>query len=523
MTNRRRYPVGNPNFKEIREQGFLYVDKTAHVYRMTHADYKYVFLSRPRRFGKSLLTSTLQCYLEGRRELFHGLAIEALEREWTSYPVLHFDLSGGHRLDRDALRRMLLNEVEANERRMGITGTATDVSARLTNLIRQTCQLRGRQVVVLIDEYDAPMLDMVHDEAHFAGLRDVMVDFYSPLKPANSYLRFCFLTGITKFSQLSIFSALNNIKDISMMPEYAAVCGITREELCTQMLHDVEYLATRMDLTPEETLVRLLEHYDGYHFSWPSADILNPYSLMNAMSDGGIQSYWFESGTPTFLIEVLRKLKVKPMEIGPITRAKEDFDRPAERLTDDFAPLMYQSGYLTIKDMSAFSRMYTLDLPNKEVRIGLYNSLLPEYVKQPVTVRNMVGEMAEKIHCGDMDGALRQMQTVLGTLPYCTRARSEGHFQQLLALVFTLLGGFVDVEVRTPNGRVDIVLRTSTQLYLIELKMNRSAKAALEQIDLKSYPERFALCGLPLVKVGINFDKGKKNITDWTISPVAPH
>ena len=483
---------------------------------MTHSNSKYMFLSRPRRFGKSLLTSTLRCYFEGRKELFKGLAIENLEKEWTEYPVLHFDMSKGKHYDKEDLKRYLISQIRENEERLGVSGEGEDTNIRLSDLIRRTHNQTGKKVVILIDEYDAPLLDVVHEEVNLPILRDVMRNFYSPLKACDPYLRFVFMTGITKFSQLSIFSELNNIKNISMDPEYAAICGISEEELEGQMSVDIELLARKLGKTKDETLRELIEYYDGYHFTWPSPDIFNPYSLMNAFDDGRINAYWFGSGTPTYLIEMLRKYKVIPQRIGGRKCEAEDFDAPTERMTN-ITPLLYQSGYLTIKAFSVFKRQYTLDIPNKEVRIGLTKSLLGDYVEDPVAVKCLAGDMAEMIYYGDMEGALRLMRKVLSTLPYCDNANTEGHYQQLLALAFTLMGEFVDVEVRTPTGRVDMVMRTADTLYIMELKLNDSAEAAMGQIDLKEYPERFALSGLPIVKVGIGFDSERRTIKDWKI------
>ena len=513
----KRYPVGLQTFSELIEKNYLYVDKTEYVYRMTHADAKYLFLSRPRRFGKSLLVSTLHTYFEGRKELFQGLAIERLEKEWTPYPVLRFDMSLGKHLDKDELNRYLHYLLYQNEERMGIPSShAEDVNVRLTHLITETFAKTHKQVVVLIDEYDAPLLDVMHEEVDLPVLRNVMRNFYSPLKACDPYLHFVFLTGITKFSQLSIFSELNNILNISMLEEYAAICGITEEEMCTQMDAGLDAFAQKCQISKEQLWERLKTHYDGYHFTWPSPDIYNPFSLIAAFSTQKIDSYWFGSGTPTYLIEMLRKYHVIPQEIGGRRCAASDFDAPTERLTD-IAPLLYQSGYLTIKDYSSFSDLYLLDIPNKEVRIGLMRSLMVNYVQRPAVINTLVGEMAECLHFNNMEGALQLMRQVLSTVPYCENTRYEGHYQQMLYLIFTLLGYFADVEVRTPRGRVDVVLRTATTLYLIELKLDKSVDAALNQIDLKNYPERFALCGLPIVKVGINFDSEKHTLADWSI------
>ena len=513
----RKYPVGIQVFSMIRNEHYLYVDKTEYVYRMTHANSKYMFLSRPRRFGKSLLTDTLQCYFEGRKELFEGLAIEKLETEWTEYPVLHFDMSTAKNLNKEGLEGELNLKLKAYEKIYGHDEAETEVNQRLQGLIERAYRQTGKEVVVLIDEYDAPLLDVMHEEEELPKLRNVMRNFYSPLKACGKYLRYVFLTGITKFSQLSIFSELNNIENISMDTAYAVICGITEEEMRTQMDIDMELLADKLGTGKEEAMERLKENYDGYHFAWPSPDIYNPYSLLGALNKGKLESFWFGSGTPTYLIEMLNKYQVIPQAIGGRQCEASDFDAPTERMTD-ITPLLYQSGYLTIKDYSPFSELYLLDIPNKEVRIGLMKSLLANYVKRPAELRTLVGQMAERIHFDDMDGALRLMQTVLSTVPYCENTRYEGHYQQMLYLIFTLLGNFSDVEVRTPTGRVDVVMRTHSTLYIIELKLDKSAAEALRQIDLKQYPERFALCGLPIVKVGINFDTERHTLESWEIN-----
>lgn len=514
---RKRYPIGIQTFSEIRKGDYLYVDKTEYVYRMTHADAKYMFLSRPRRFGKSLLASTLHAYFEGKKELFEGLAIANLETEWKQYPVLHFDMSMGKHMDKDALNRYLHNMLQNNELRLGIkTRDVEDTNVRFTNLIMDIYHQTGKQVVVLIDEYDAPLLDVVHEEKDLPVLRN----FYSPLKACDPYLRYVFLTGITKFSQLSIFSELNNIKNISMEREYADICGITEEEIKRHMKEGMDELADKLQVTHDEVLDALKENYDGYHFTWPSPDVYNPYSLLNAFSDGRLNSYWFGSGTPTYLIEMLRKYNVLPSEIGNIEAMAADFDAPTEQM-ESIVPLLYQSGYITIKSGNPQMGLYLLDIPNKEVRVGLMRSLLPNYVNRQVRTCNVtVAKMSLAISEGRMDDALRLLQTFLGTVPYCDNTDYEGHYQQLMYIIFSMLSYEVDVEVRTPHGRVDMVLKTRSKLYLIELKLDRSADKAMKQINLKNYSSRFALCKLPVVKVGINFDSKKGTIEDWKIETV---
>ena len=517
MEDLQRYPIGIQTFSEIREGNYLYIDKTAYVYRMTHSASSYMFLSRPRRFGKSLLTSTLHSYFSGRKDLFHGLAMEKLEKEWTEYPVLHFDMSTAKHADSEQLLQELNLKLYGYEQIYGRLDEEVNPNQRLMGLIKRAYEQTGKKVVVLIDEYDAPLLDVVHERENLDVLRNIMRNFYSPLKACDPYLRYVFLTGITKFSQLSIFSELNNIENISMDEPYAAICGISEDEIRSQMEEDVDRLAKNLEVTPEEALMKLKENYDGYHFTYPSPDIYNPFSLLTAMEKGKIGSYWFGSGTPTYLIKMLDKFGVKPSEIGRKQLKSSAFDAPTETMTDA-VPLLYQSGYITIKDYNKMLDLYTLDIPNKEVRLGLMESLLPHYVdnKTPEAT-TMVAYLFYDIQNGDMDAALHRLQEFLSTIPYCDNTKFEGHYQQVFYIIFSLLGYYVDVEVRTPRGRVDIVLRTRTTLYLMELKLNKSAGEAMEQIDLKNYPERFALCGLPIVKVAVSFDSERCTIGDWKI------
>ncbi len=511
-------PVGIQTFSEIIENNYLYIDKTEYVYNLAKSAPKYYFLSRPRRFGKSLLTSTLKSYFEGRRDLFKGLAIDKLETEWTQYPVLHFDMSTAKHVDKEALMSELSGKLTDYEKVYGRNEPdKQNLNQRLQGLIERACEQTGQKVVVLIDEYDAPLLDVMHEEENLPVLRNVMRNFYSPLKACDPYLRFVFLTGITKFSQLSIFSELNNISNISMDEPYAAICGITKEELLTQMADYIERLAQKFGITNEEMQQRLKAKYDGYHFTWPSPDIYNPYSLLNAFDREKLDNYWFGSGTPTFLIEMLRKYDIIPQKIGPVEEYATAFDAPTERLSG-ITPLLYQSGYITIKDKDEVTELYTLDIPNREIRIGLMESMLPNYLgRHANSGKNIVGKMYRCIYCDDMEGALQQLQEFLLTVPYCDNTDYEGHYQQLLYVIFSLFGMYVDVEVRTPRGRVDIVMRTATTLYIIELKLNQSAATAMRQISLKDYPSRFALCGLPVVNVGISFDSETKTISDWSI------
>ena len=517
---RKLYPIGIQTFSEIRTNDNLYIDKTAYIYRMANSDGKYFFLSRPRRFGKSLLVSTLLSYFGGRKELFKGLAIDNLENEWAEYPVLHFDLSGGKHQEEDQLNRYLDFILKDNERRFGVECDAVDANVRLANLIASVYKKTGKQVVVLIDEYDAPLLDVVHQDERLESSRYLMRNFYSPLKQCEPMLRFVFLTGITKFSQLSIFSELNNITNISMDEAYAGICGITKEELLTQMSDDIDRLAEKLSITREVAIQQLKDNYDGYHFTYPSPDIFNPYSLLNCFSKEKIGAYWFGSGTPTFLIEMMRKFGTTPMDIGESEMADvSDFDAPTETM-ESIVPLLYQSGYVTIKDYDEDTNLYELGIPNKEIRIGLFKSLLPNYLtRSSQRGKVAIAQMSVLIKNGDIDGALELFRTFLATVPYCENTKYEGYFQQLMYVVFALLTDYrILVEQRTSKGRTDITLETQDSIYIMELKFGNTADEALAQINANHYADAFAMSNKKTIKVGIGFDvKDERNITDWKV------
>nr|WP_294872169.1 ATP-binding protein [Prevotella sp.] len=512
------YPIGIQTFEEIIKNNLLYIDKTEYIFRMTHTSGKYFFLGRPRRFGKSLLVSTFDSYFSGKKDLFAGLAIEKLEKDWTEYPVLHFDMSGGKYMEKEQLEDYLDYILKEQERKWGITNPPIGANNRLIELITTAYEKTGNQVVVLIDEYDAPMLDVAHEKESLDVLRNIMRNFYSPLKMCEPKLRFVFLTGITKFSQVSIFSELNNITNISMRDDYAGICGITMEELLDNMSEDIDALAEAQGLSREEAISKLKENYDGYHFSPVSPDVFNPYSLLKCFDEKNFGAYWFASGTPTYLINMMKKFEVLPSDISRVEADESEFDAPTENMPT-IMPLLYQSGYITIKDYDKEFNYYTLDVPNKEVKVGLTKALIPSYVTpNTLATTNTARRIAQCLAKQDMEGALQLLKTYLGTVPYCNDTRYEGHYQQVLYIIFSLLTDYlVDVEVHTPHGRVDIVMLSRTNLYIIEVKMNKDAQTAMQQIDLKDYRQRFALCGKPVVKVGINFDSDKGNIEDWEI------
>lgn len=510
-------PLGEQNFETLREEGLLYVDKTALIYRLTHMGSKFVFLSRPRRFGKSLLVSTLKAYFQGRRELFKGLAAEDLEKEWNAHPVLHFDFSTIKDVTKETLEGELNAKLLEYERLYGRDAEMLEPNQRLGNLIKRANEQTGKKVVLLVDEYDAPLLEVMQDEALLAKIRTVMRNFYAPLKACSGYLRFVFLTGITKVSQLSIFSELNNIKNVSMLPEFAALCGIAEPEMTMQLSAHIEALAKELEVPHEEAVLRLKEMYDGYRFAWPSPGIYNPYSLLNALSDCKLGNYWFASGTPGYLVELLGKVKVPLTAIEPAECAEEEFDVPIERNVQAL-PLLYQSGYLTIKNYDKASGLYTLAYPNAEVRVGMTRSLLSNYVENPGRLVSVVLKMNSLLAKGELDGTFRLMQQTFATVPYCAGANTEGHYQAMMVLMFKLLGQEVEPEIRTAKGRIDLVLWRKEAIYLMELKLCGTAQEALAQIDERRYAEKFALDNRPVVKVGLAFDVEKRTLGEWVIA-----
>ena len=514
-------PLGMQDFQEIIQKERLYVDKTRQMYELTHGAGKYVFLSRPRRFGKSLLASTLHYYFDGRSDLFKGLAIEQFEKDWVKYPVLHFDIPPHKEYTLESLDTLLDMQLSAYEKLYNISGREEFKkyhNIRLEHLISEAEKQSGNKVVVLIDEYDAPFATKARRGEDIEKIRNMMLNFVAPLKGCDHHLHFVMLIGTIRFTNGHFLSGiLNNMTNVSMDEEYADICGITKEELTTQLSDYIDAMAEANGCTHEKMLEELAYRYDGYHFTWPSPDIFNPFSIINAFSDKRLGNYWFGSGTPTFLIEMMRKFGVAPTEIGSIVMRSSGFDAPAEHLTSIY-PLLYQSGYLTIKDYNPISKLYTLDIPNQEIRIGLMESLLPNYVSnETVEGQTTISQMCEHIIYDRLDEALKLLKAYLLTVPQCDNTNYEGHYQQLLYVLFSLLGYEVDVEVRTDKGRIDIVMRTDYAIYLMEVKINKTAVRARKQIDVKRYGDRFALEKRPIIKVGINFSTDKHTLTGWVI------
>ena len=517
MAQARKYPIGIQTFSEIRERNYLYIDKTQYLVDFIDKGYKYVFLSRPRRFGKSLFASMIHAYYEGRKDLFEGLAMGEYEKDWVKHPVLHFDMSAAKHMDKDMLERYLADMLTDQEAVFGYKSEKQDPNIRLKDLVVTANRLTGRKVALIIDEYDAPLLDVVHEELNLVALRRAMQNFYSPIKSLDPYLEFVFLTGITKFAQLSIFSELNNLFNISMYDKYSAICGISSEELHTQMLPDVERLAEHLHLSVDETFKRLKRKYDGYHFSKNSEDVYNPFSLIKALASGDIGDYWFDSGTPTYIIKLLQKYNVGLRDLTGQDAGVSDFDVSPENMTTAL-PLLYQSGYLTIKHYEPMIDLYTLGYPNEEVRTGMVRSLAANYLTPAEgTNSSFVIKFVKAVIADDMEQALTLMRAYLAGVSYRLSNKTERDVQTIFYLVFSLIGSFIKVEEESAHGRADVVITLPSVVYVMELKFDGSADAALRQIDEKGYLIPYTADGKRLVKVGVNYSSEERTITEWRI------
>ena len=524
---RRKYPVGIQTFSRLRREGYVYVDKTDLVWQLANENNPFLFFARPRRFGKSLLASTLHSFFAGERELFEGLKVEKLEWNWERYPVLHFDLSvvkdmASAEMMSSGLRLLLkpLTEIYGSDADEVTPGSI------LSGLIRRAYKQTGLQVVIIIDEYDAPLLNSLHDDIVLEQKRTILQELYSPLKANEQYIKRCFITGITKFSQLSIFSTINNITVISMLPKYAAICGITEEELSTTLAQDIAALAEANGCTPDDMHRKLKIRYDGYMFAENSPEMYNPFSLFKAFDSGKVGNYWFDSGTPTFLIRQMQKFRTDITSLNYLEAASDDFDKPTEAMTSAL-PLLYQSGYLTIKDYDRDSEIFTLSIPNQEVQIGYTQGLIPTYLG--IDVGNTRAGFALKfwraLKSDDLDLALREMQTFLAGLPYVEgfkkkleeMANTEGFYEYTFYLIFNMLNVYAQTQVKCHGGRIDMVVLMPSATYVFELKMHETARKALEQIDMKGYALPYVTEGRKVVKCGIHFNLESRTLDEWVI------
>ena len=513
----RIYPIGIQNFEDLRNNNNVYVDKTEVIYRLANTN-KVYFLSRPRRFGKSLLVSTLDAYFRGRKDLFQGLAMERLEKEWNVYPVLHIDFSMTKYTTMADLNERLNLQLCEWERIYGSAPEEEGYAARFSGIIKRAYQQTGLQVVVLIDEYDAPLLDSNHLPELQNELREEMRKFFSPLKAQGEYLRFLFLTGISKFSQMSIFSELNNLQNISMRDDYSAICGITEQELRTQLKADIEMMAQANGETYEEACLHLKQQYDGYHFSKKCEDVYNPFSLFNAFAQKSYENFWFSTGTPTFLINILQQSNFDIRELDGTTATAEQFDAPTSVITDPL-PVLYQSGYLTIKGYDSEFQLYTLAYPNKEVRKGFIESLMPAYVHLPARKNTFyVVSFIKDLRAGKLVECLERIRAFFASIPNDLENKQEKHYQTIFYLLFRLMGQYVDVEVKSAIGRADVVVKLHDAIYVFEFKVDGTPEEALEQINSKGYAIPYQPDHRSVVKIGVNFDSTTRTIGDWVIA-----
>ena len=520
---KRKYPIGIQTFSEIIQKSYVYVDKTDLVWQL--ADYaKYIFLSRPRRFGKSLLSSTLHSYFAGERELFEGLKIMELEKEWKQYPVLHFDLSGAKHMAPQEVKTELGRLMEDYEKVYGANPNEVTPGMRMAGLVNRAYEQTKSQVVIIIDEYDAPLLDVLHDDQRLFDMREVMQEFYQRLKMLEPKIKFCFITGITKFSQLSIFSTINNLMNVTMDPKFAAICGITEQELTTTLHEDIEMLAQKNGTTYDAMHAKLKYHYDGYHFTKESDKVYNPFSLMKAFLSGKVGAYWFDSGTPSYLIRQMRHFRTDITSLDYMEVPSTAFDKPTEAMTTAL-PLLYQSGYLTIKDYERESDLYTLSIPNQEVRVGCTEGLLPTYVGldgSGVQV-GFALKFWRALKKGDINQAMLDMQSYLAGIPYvegfkkklADAATAECFYEYTLYLIFSMLNVYVRTQVKCSGGRIDMVVFMPDTIYIFELKVNGTAQDALEQINGNGYARPYLSDGRSVVAVGVRFDAKERNVTEW--------
>ncbi len=513
----RYFPIGIQTFEKIREQNAIYVDKTDLVYRLVKGG-NYYFLSRPRRFGKSLLISTLKAYFEGRKDLFEGLAITNLEKDWTPYPVLHFSLSLNRICNLDDLHCLLDAILSRQEKIFGLSNhtQASQYGLRLANLIERASAQNGQNVVILIDEYDAPLLDTMHDKDLFVEVRQNLRKFFSPFKDMDGKIRFLFITGISKFSQLSIFSELNNLTTITMENEYAAICGFTKEEIVEQLKPEIHNLALAQGIQESTALARLKKKYDGYHFSKKSPDIYNPLSLLKCLREKDCKNYWFETGTPTHVTEMISQYILKPEDLDGFAAGEMDFNVAFENAETPI-PMLYQSGYLTIKKFDGYD--YILGFPNEEVRVSFIRGLAPYYTKKTATENNsVIQKTLRAVRNHDIDTAMSLLRSFFSSIPYNAEKQDEHHYKTIFYLIFTLATDYcVRTEQCSAAGRCDALIETEDTIYLFEFKLNGTAEEALKQIDDKGYAIQYEAGDKKVVKIGANFDSDKRTIERWII------
>lgn len=511
-----KYPIGIQNFEKIRKDGYKYVDKTALIYRLV-TEGSYYFLSRPRRFGKSLLVSTLEAYYKGKKELFEGLDIEMLEKDWTVRPVLHLDLNVEQYKSKQDLDNVLEDALTRWEKNYGIEETSSSLSVRFMNIIRIANEQSGQRVVILVDEYDKPLLQSINNEALQEEFRSTLKAFFGVMKSMDGYIQLGLLTGVTKFSKVSIFSDLNNLRDISMNKAYHNLCGITEQEVHSNFDHEIGMMAEANSMSKEECYAKLRDYYDGYHFCHHSDGLYNPFSLLNALSDSNFGSYWFETGTPTILVE---KLKATAYPLNGLSSCEVDGGLMAS--LDSFVgnpiPLMYQSGYLTIKGYDDEFQTYKLGFPNKEVEVGLTDFLLPYYTSfEPGSHPFVVTSFIKDLRNGEPEKFMQRLKAFFADGDYRLEGKKELYFHNAVYIIFKMLGFYVQVERATSEGRMDMVIQTKDYIYILEFKIDKSPEEAIQQIEDKHYSAPFAADSRKMIMIGVNFSSETGVIEGWKI------
>jgi hypothetical protein len=510
------FPIGIQSFDKIRNDGYVYVDKTAQIYQLT-INGNYYFLSRPRRFGKSLLLSTMEAYFLGQKELFKGLAMEQLEKEWNTYPVLHLDLNQGNYQNPDELDKVLNDALCGWEQIYGSSPSEETLGLRFAGIVKRAFAQTGQQVVILIDEYDKPLLQVIDNDALQDTYRSILKSFYSVLKSQDRYIRFAFLTGVTKFSKVSIFSDLNNLKDISMDARYADICGISETELHRYFDEQIAQLAVTLKVDKAACYQLLQQNYDGYHFEHDTPGMYNPFSLLNALDSQAIKSYWYETGTPTYLLKLLKQSDYNlPTLVGE--RARADVLNSIDTSSQRPIPVLYQSGYLTIKGYDERFKKYQLGFPNSEVEEGFLNYLWPNYA--PLKRDHTEFDIEEFVHLvedGKAEEFMQLLQTFYAAADYRVAGDMEIYFQNTLFLLFRIMGFYVQVEYPTSQGRIDVIIKTTDYIYIIECKLDGSADEALQQIITNNYAAPFAGDPRPLFRIGVNFSTKTRGVEKWVI------
>jgi hypothetical protein len=517
MSSIRKLPIGIQDFEDLRTNGYLYVDKTAYIYRLATMGKPY-FLCRPRRFGKSLFLSTLKAYFLGKKELFEGLAIAGLEKEWIEYPVFHIDMNVEGYIDEESLYKALETNLIKLEDVWGKDERDTTPASRLLGLIHRVYEKSGQKVVVLVDEYDKPLVSTIDDPETNEAMRKVLKGFYGVLKSADACLRFIFLTGVTKFSKVSVFSDLNQLQDISMSEQYAGICGISEAELTKNFQPEITALAEKYNLTYDEMFAELKKQYDGYHFSEDMEDIYNPFSLLNAFANLNLRDYWFATGTPTFLVKMLKDIDFDLKSLENDVRIPEDMITNYKVGDEDPIPILYQSGYLTIKNYNRKFREYTLGFPNNEVKYGFIRRLVPAYVpKRDMSREFSISYFIRDLETGNVDGFMTRLQAFFSGIPYELNNKEEKHYQTVFYLLFKLMGQFVQTEVSSAIGRADAIAVVNDTVYIFEFKLtgNATAEEALKQIDERKYAAQYAAGNKKIVKVGAEFSAEERTLSRW--------